>query len=230
MLQPRRALLALVTALVLTAGAGVAQAAPGDLDTTYGGGTGASRPEFGGLQNARGVAIQPDGKIVVGGVATAGPSGNVFTARFDNPAGTLDAGYGDNGARSEPFGLPTAADAIALTGDGKVLVGGLATHADNRSDLFVARLTNGSADLTFGGGSGAGLADFGGDEEGHAMAVAPDGKIVVAGSAFGKDADSVVVARFPAAGDNDASFGTAGTDGAAPDFGASADAHAVALQ
>jgi uncharacterized delta-60 repeat protein len=89
---------------------------------------------------------------------------------------------------------------------------------------------NGSADLSFGGGSGAGLADFGGDEEGDAMAVAPDGKIVVAGSAFGKDTDSVVVARFTAAGDNDTSFGTAGTDGAAPDFGASADTHAVAIQ
>src|SRR4051794_35157544 len=230
MLQPRRALLALVTALVLTAGAGVAQAAPGDLDTTYGGGTGASRPEFDGLQNARGVAIQPDGKIVVAGVATAGPSANVFTARFDNPAGTLDAGYGDSGARSEPFGLPTAANAMTLTGDGKVLVGGIATQPDQTGDLFVARLVNGSADLSFGGGSGAGLADFGGDEEGDAMAVAPDGKIVVAGSAFGKDTDSVVVARFTAAGDNDASFGTAGTDGAAPDFGASADARAVALQ
>src|SRR3954451_1631397 len=230
MLRPHRLLIALTTALVLGAGAGIAEAAPGDLDTTYGGGTGASRPEFDGLQNARGVAIQPDGKIVVAGVATAGPSANVFTARFDNPAGTLDGGYGDNGARSEPFGLPTAASAMALTGDGKVLVGGIATQPDQTGDLFVARLVNGSADLSFGGGSGAGLADFGGDEEGDAMAVAPDGKIVVAGSAFGKDADAVVVARFTAAGDNDASFGTAGTDGAAPDFGASADAHAVALQ
>ena len=230
MLRSHRLLIVLTTALVLGAGAGAAQAAPGDLDTTYGGGTGASRPEFGGLQNARGVGIQSDGKIVVAGLATAGPSANVFTARFDNPAGTLDAGYGDSGARSEPFGLPTAADAMSVTGDGKVLVGGIATQPDQTGDLFVARLVNGSADLSFGGGSGAGLADFGGDEEGDAMAVGAGGKIVVAGSAFAKDTDSVVVARFTAAGDNDASFGTAGTDGAAPDFGASADAAAVAIQ
>jgi uncharacterized delta-60 repeat protein len=155
----------------------------------------------------------------------------VWTARFDNPQGTLDASYGSGGARSEAFGLGTSGSAgLALTGDGKILVGGIATQ-NNAEDLFVTRLLNpqASADLSFGLGSGAGTADFGADEEGLGMAVAPDGKIVVAGTALAKDDDDMIVTRFTADGDNDLSYG-GGTGASRPDFGGDEDGQAVAIQ
>jgi hypothetical protein len=55
----------ITVAMLVSLLTGVAYAAPGDLDTSYGLGTGVSRPDFGGNEFGNAVALQPDGKIVV---------------------------------------------------------------------------------------------------------------------------------------------------------------------
>src|SRR4051812_13467704 len=68
-----------------------AWADPGDVDFSYGGGTGKSVVDLGGDDSGNDVALQSDGKIVVGGT-----DDNVgfVAARFTNPAGQLDPTFG----------------------------------------------------------------------------------------------------------------------------------------
>ena len=79
-------------------------------------------------------------------------------------------------------------------------------------DIAVARYnTDGSVDLTFGSG-GRVLTDFDGDDAAFALAVQPDGKIVVAGTSNGGGTGSLdfVLARYDSAGALDPTFGSGG--------------------
>src|SRR4051812_26571589 len=69
-----------------------ASAAPGDLDPTFGSG-GTLTTDLGGYEWAGAVLVQPDGKIVAGGI-----SGDRFAlARYDADGG-LDATFGSGGS------------------------------------------------------------------------------------------------------------------------------------
>ena len=121
------------------------------------------------------IAVQPDGKILVGGAFTmlgGGGSGTVgrnYIGRL-NPDGSLDATF-------NPGANATVYD-IAVQADGKILVGGQFTTmggggTGSTARLAVARLNpDGSLDPGFNPGKG-GLV--------HSIVVQPDGKIVMAG-------------------------------------------------
>jgi uncharacterized delta-60 repeat protein len=107
----------------------------------------------------------------------------------------------------------------------------------NQSDFIIAQLrADGSPDPTFGGGAfgpGSGMVgvDFGGDDLANAVALEPDGRIVVAGrSNEGVNPTyDFAVARVLADGSGlDPTFN--GTGRQFVDFGASAQADAVAIQ
>ena len=74
----------------------------GAIDTSYGLGTGGSRINFSGLvpgavasfDLASSVALQPDGKIVIGGATNATGFSDMAVVRLNNPQGTLDSSYG----------------------------------------------------------------------------------------------------------------------------------------
>lgn len=128
------------------------------------------------------VAIQKNGRIVVSGVSYA-PSGDFAVARY-LANGTLDSTFGTGGKVVSDLG--TASDdearAEAIQKDGKILVGGY-SHASGNFDFAVARYTTlGVLDSRFGSG-GRVLDDLGSasDDEGYAMALQKDGKIVAAG-------------------------------------------------
>ena len=110
------------------------------------------------------MALQPDGKIVIGGVFTA-VSGQSRTALARlNADGTLDAAFA-------PVGF-VAATGLALQPDGRLLVIGTVTGSTAPSRLF--RLNaDGSLDTTFTAAVGNPVS---------AIALQPDGKIVVGGA------------------------------------------------
>jgi len=116
------------------------------------------------------IAIQPDGKMVIGGQFTSvNGSSRVRIARL-NPDGALDTGF-DPGP-----GADLTVVASAVQPDGKILVGGDFTNIISATRYYVARLnTNGSLDTGFD--ANIALA-FGG-----VLSLQPqvDGKIVVAG-------------------------------------------------
>ena len=106
----------------------------GALDTTFDG-DGTATIDFGSTSDiAAGVALQPDGKIVVAGYTQA--SEDVAVARL-NPNGSLDAGFGTAGRATVDFGVATFGLAVARAPNGRIVVAGQKTGAD---DFAVARL------------------------------------------------------------------------------------------
>jgi uncharacterized delta-60 repeat protein len=144
----------------------------GTVDGSFGasGGGGASVP-VGSLADA--IAIESDGKVLVaGGVPTS--TGGEFTLWRFNPDGSTDATFGNQGTVNVfSSSGPGAAHRLALRPDGRIIVAGIGSA----STIEVAGLNpNGSPDPSF---STTTINDSNGVGQ---VLVAPDGKIVVAGS------------------------------------------------
>ena len=95
----------------------------GSLDTLFGA-DGIVTTPIGSLSQGFGVALDPDGRVLVAGEGTAGTDRNFALARYGTD-GNLDAGFGNGGVVTTPFG--TAIDsgrAIALQPDGRIVVAG----------------------------------------------------------------------------------------------------------
>lgn len=162
-----------------------------------------------------GVALQPDGKIIVSGVARIGTQQQFMIARFLS-SGDLDLAFGTNGSTTTAFGNANAlrALAVALQSDGKIVAAGRG-GGPSEVDFGVARLnSDGSLDSTFGNG-GTVSTHFPGPgtsfDEAHALAIQPDGKILVAGETDSLSTGAGFgVARYLTNGTLDPSFGTGG--------------------
>ena len=194
------------TALLLTLGVvSPAWAAPGDLDTSfnYDGKVMLSITDH--IDIGKAVAIQSDGKILVGGYG-----GHWALARF-NPDGSVDTDFGTNGIVTTDMGLCTCEiSALAIQLDGKIIAAGDGKGSD--FDFALARYnTDGSLDTSFNS-TGKVFTDFGvGDDFAHALVIQPDGKIVAAGEADdGSTPNNVALARYNPNGSLDTSFNTTG--------------------
>jgi uncharacterized delta-60 repeat protein len=187
--------------------------APGDLDTSFGG-DGKVLTDFGSDSSgtAHAIALQPDGKIVVAGGGSHGSGNSDFALARYLPNGTLDASFGSNGTVLTDF-LYDSAYALVLQSDGKIVVAG--DSCDNNwegCDFALARyLPNGTLDPSFGS-NGKVLTDFGSGsyDVAHALALQPDGKIVVAGGSVASGNSDFALARYLPNGTLDASFGSNG--------------------
>jgi len=211
-ITPAGTALALLAGFLLTLGsllgsATAAQAAPGDLDPTFSG-DGRQTTDFqGGSDDGQSMVRQPDGKVVVVGGTTQGSNGRFAVARY-NLDGSLDPSFSGDGRQTVDFGAGNdGANGVALQTDGKIVVAGTATSG-GRAKFGVVRLNaNGSLDNTF---SGDGRADtrIGDGWIGTDVALDQDGRIVVAGWAYGPGSFSVyaAVARFRSDGSLDPGF------------------------
>lgn len=191
---------------------------------------------------AHGLAVQPDGHVLVAGVTyedkvSLRQEGDFIAARY-TPDGSADPTFGVGGIVTTDFnrGSYDAAHALALQPDGRVLLGGYSTNTAGRGTLFGAEqlalaryLPSGVPDFGFGRG-GKVIVDAGSlDEEIRALAMAPDGGIVAAGFANGERRGDVLVARFRTDGQLDRGFGDRGLS--ITDFGTHSERlTAVALQ
>jgi len=198
----------------------------GSLDTSFDG-DGRVVTDYGGLIDVgKAVALQADGKIVVAGY-TLSTTADFAVARY-NPDGSLDTSFdGDGRVVTDYGGLNDIGYAIALQADGKIVVAGSANGLT--WDFAVARYNpDGSLDTSFDG-DGKLVTDYGGlSDDGYAIALQADGKIVVAGYTVGATYD-FAVARYNPDGSLDTSFD--GDGKLATDFAGGDDwGHAVALQ
>jgi uncharacterized delta-60 repeat protein len=150
--------------------------------------------------------VQPDGKLVVAGVGAAQPGArDVALARY-NPDGSPDAGFRYGGKAYFATNLDEYGRAIALQPDGKIVIAGNTEFSGQ--DFAVYRLNaDGTRDGTFNV-VGYRIIVFGeGDDVARAVAILPDGKILVGG--YTAD-DSFALARLQPDGRNDPTFGTGG--------------------
>jgi uncharacterized delta-60 repeat protein len=215
----RRGAISLIGALaVVITAASVGGSAPGDLDTTFDS-DGKVTTHFVHDEGARGVAVQPDGKIVAAGYAICTPCVPPFTphdfalARY-NQDGSLDTSFGQGGKVVAGFGAPQdEAFAVALQPDGKIVAAGVAERTNDPAsgDFALARfLSNGSLDPTFDV-DGMVTTDFVGNADAaRAVAIQPDGMIVAAGIATVLGTHDFALARYTSAGALDPTFGAGG--------------------
>ena len=199
--------------------------AEGALDTTFGAGDGDGTDGVALWGSGNGgdwgfsVALQPDGKVLVTGYANNGTDRDLALARF-TADGALDTTFGagdgdgiDGVALWDSGNGPDRGYSLALQPDGRVLVAGFASNGSDK-DLAVARFAvDGSLDTAFGN-SGVATWDRGnGDDRGEALALQPDGGILVAGEANNGSHGELALARFTAGGTLDTTFGTDDGDG-----------------
>ena len=162
---------------------------------------GASTVDFGGEDAANDMVRQPDGKLVIVGSTSTG-GGDFAIARL-NADGTPDTTFSGDGKETVDFGGNDAAQQVALTPEGKIVVIG---EGGPGADMAVTRLnSNGSVDTSFGS-SGKELINFGGTETARGLALQSDGKIVVEGSTSAAGEGDLAVARLNPNGGLDSTF------------------------
>ncbi len=160
------------------------------------------------------VAVQSDGKILVGGNTNyiVAFSGDIALARY-NTDGSLDATFNGTGKVTTPASNTDAEGrSVVVLSDGKILVAGRGTGAGLSGDIVLVRYqSDGSLDPTFNG-TGVATADvYGQQDQSFSLAVQSDGKIVVAGQSGLEGFTRIAVVRFESGGGLDASFNGTGT-------------------
>lgn len=133
--------------------------------------------------NAKGISIQPDGKIVAAGQSFS-PSGVIPALARYNTDGSLDSSFDSDGRVTTPNSLQFEAEKLALQSDGKMVVVGRGFVADPvfHSVMVVARYdSDGSMDETFGSGGITTTSVGTVHSAASAVAIQADGRIVVGG-------------------------------------------------
>lgn len=121
------------------------------------------------LGAVRAVAIQSDGKIVIGGDSLSTSAGLSYIARL-NPDGSEDGSFA-----SATVSPQSSARTLVIQPDGKIIWGGIFTAAGGVSRTWIARLnSDGTIDSSFNPGSGP-------NGFPRSMVLQPDGKILVVG-------------------------------------------------
>ncbi|QEH31813.1 hypothetical protein OJF2_02780 [Aquisphaera giovannonii] len=165
------------------------------------------------------MAVLPGGKIVVFGTTEhLDPSTYATTYKYAvaqyNPDGSLDRSFGSGGLATIDLGSPNVfALDVAVQPDGKVVLVGSVYPADGNTSVAVVRLTpRGALDPTFGAGGIVTTSLPGSSfDRANAVAIQPDGKILVGGITTDPDYVSEGdLLRYNADGTLDASFGTGG--------------------
>jgi uncharacterized delta-60 repeat protein len=207
----RSIILAVSVSLALSASI---SAAPGDLDPTFG--NGGKRTDWTGY--ASGVAIQPDGKIVVVGDPNLCCRSDIdFRVARYNPDGSPDTTFGGGTGRvtTDFNGYHDNSENVVLQPDGKIIVAGWTVKEGSGVSLAVARYNpDGSLDTTFGDGSGKVLTPLdyfaaGGTD----VAIQPDGRILVVLAQIDLNGnDYGLLVRYNADGSPDTSFDMGGPD------------------
>jgi uncharacterized delta-60 repeat protein len=177
----------------------------GVVDLSFGVDGTARRPRDSMRLSVRGILVQPDGRVVVGGIAGTPFNDGARHLRFIRfrPDGTLDPTFGNEGQAS----IDTDGDLVALSlqPDGAVL-GALSEHGQA---VVVRVTTSGGLDPTFGldGRAIAAEGDAG------ALSIQGDGRILVgSGRATGTTYwTDVQISRLLPSGSLDPSFGGSGT-------------------
>jgi len=184
----------------------------GSLDTTFGS-SGLVTTAFGNFfdDEAWGVALQTDGKIVVTGVS----DGDFAVVRY-NSNGSIDTSFGVSGIQFlfTNTGV-NVGRSVAIQTDGKIVAVGYAANAANDSSwLMAVRLnTNGTLDTTFDTNGVQVVAIDSSWNIAESVAIQADGKILMGGYYYSLSSGRYInaVVRLTTVGALDATFGTGGT-------------------
>jgi len=198
---------AVLVMIIVCSGPRPTRAADGDLDQSFGKGgivTTDLEPAAGPddkENEGRAIAVQADGKIVVGAQIHLNVNGKIMVSaviRY-NSDGSLDTTFGSGGeAMTGGYPQPGPPDVIAIQPDGKIITGSLAGLMRFTAD--------GSLDTGFGSGGTVST----GKTSVYEFAFLPDGKIMAAGVGEADGGPNFAVLRLNSDGSPDATFGVGG--------------------
>jgi uncharacterized delta-60 repeat protein len=200
----------------------------GSLDAAFGGDGTVTTPVSAGFDEARSVAVQPNGKIVAAGRAVVGATPDFALVRYDAD-GSLDSSFGSGGLATTPIGAGLdEALAVAILPGGKIIAAGRSFDG-TAFDFAVVRYTkDGELDTSFGD-DGIVTTDFASaDDRAFAVAVEHGGRVVAAGHTCSAGGCDFALARYLSDGTLDATFDGDGRVVTAPGPG-SGGAFAVAV-
>jgi uncharacterized delta-60 repeat protein len=170
------------------------------LDAAFGMG-GRVTVNVGAFDHAYGVALAPDGKIVVAGDTRAGTGtdDDVLLLRFTT-TGQPDPTFGAGGRvvtalKAGPSPGQDRGRAVAIDGSGRILVAGSTTTVKDQDALLLRYTANGALDTSFGD-QGVVAPKLVGSEEARDIRLMADGRIVLVGSATSNGATAFLVQRF----------------------------------
>jgi uncharacterized delta-60 repeat protein len=182
----------------------------GKLDKSFSG-NGKATVGFGGHEVAHAVALQENGRIVVGGSTCKGAGMCVnddFALARLKENGKLDKSFSGDGKRTLDIfggGFSDRIEDLAIQDNGRIVAAGVATSGGSDVSFAVARFKpSGDIDRSFSG-NGHVLIDFTGTDVANSMVLQPDGRIVLAGSTDVSGVD-IALARLKENGEHDASF------------------------
>jgi len=160
-----------------------------------------------------GVTLQPDGKIIVVGDSYDRGSREVLVLRC-NGDGSLDSTFGKGGIttyRSQLIENKDLSFGVVLQPNGRIVVVGSTYNGNNYEPMVLRYNSDGSLDRSFGKG---GVVTYKGLSKantlGRAVAVQPDGKIVMVGVSYTIKKCDVLTIRYNADGSLDKGFGEEG--------------------
>jgi uncharacterized delta-60 repeat protein len=194
----------------------------GNLDADFGV-NGVSVIKFGDVglwQSVRAAALQNDGKLVLAGYSEVWVNNlqelnDVILVGRLNESGLLDNSFGESGLVKTAIGKRDVGASVAIQKDNKILILGKTQKVkiSGYPDMALLRYdSNGNLDNSFGT-SGVVITTFdNSDDEGYALALQSDDKILAAGFTAKNNGSTTdfALARFHPNGALDGSFGTNG--------------------
>jgi uncharacterized delta-60 repeat protein len=161
------------------------------------------------------IAIQSDGKILVGGTTNVSPTGEIkydFALIRYNSNGEIDSTFGKNGITSTHIGLYyNIAYSIAIQKDEKIILAGEANDSIFSDFTLVRYNSDGSLDNSFGIGGIVRIALSETYDYARSVVLQSDEKIVVSGTAQnGLSNENIALVRYTTEGSLDSTFGSNG--------------------
>jgi len=189
----------------------------GSLDTSFNF-TGYITTTFGLQSQLFGIALQPNGNIVVTGSTIINGFTNALIARYTS-AGILDTSFNTTGYVTTLIGdVFTKSRTIKIQLDGKIIIAGQSQVDNNQGIILLRYTTDGTLDTTFNNsGTTPGTASpFSSylSSEAYDLAIHADQRIVVVGKTnqtqIGLENQSYTIARFNTDGTLDTTFNSTG--------------------
>jgi len=160
---------------------------------------------------ARSIALQPDGKTVVAGFSGITTSNNDFALVRYNVNGSLDATFGTGGKVMTNVGdAHDAANSVLLQPDGKIVAAGFTNNGTSEDFAIIRYNPDGTLDPTFGIGGKVVTSIGSGNDVIHSINLQTDGKLVAVGKSDTGSGSAFAIARYQPNGTLDATFGVGG--------------------
>ena len=161
---------------------------------------------------SKSLAIQSDGKIVVGGFWKNGAGNNDFVLVRFNTGGSIDQTFGTNGIQTTDFRTyEDGIASIAIQSDEKIVAAGNASNGSNDAFAVARYNTNGSLDNTFDADGKKMTYITSNNVYATMVAIQSNGKLVLAGYEQSSTTTNIAIIRYNTDGSLDNTFHRSGT-------------------